>query len=163
MNVRLSIQVDADKQHVQVVEPPRKNTRKKHNLVVETVDHTIIHFEIPAKDVEKLRGFYTSLFGWKIEKSPGPIPYWLIETVPVDEKGTPLRSGVNGGMYKKDNPELKPVNYISIESIDEYIEKVKSFGGTIVQPKQEVPEVGWIAIALDPEGNQFAMLQPMRE
>lgn len=126
------------------------------------VDHTIVHFEIPADDAEKLRRFYTELFGWKIEKSPGPIPYWVIETVPADEQGTPLRLGVNGGMYKKDNPELKSVNYISVESIDEYIEKIKALGGTIVQPKQEVPDVGWIAVALDPEGNQFAILQPMR-
>jgi len=126
------------------------------------MDHTIVHFEIPASDVEKLKKFYSKLFGWKIEKSPGPIPYWIIETVPTDEKGTPLRPGVNGGMYKKDRPELKPVNYISVESIDEYIEKIKALGGKIVQPKQEVPDVGWIAIALDPEGNHFAMLQPMR-
>lgn len=126
------------------------------------VDHTIVHFEIPADDAEKLRRFYTELFGWKIEKSPGPIPYWVIETVPADEQGTPLRLGVNGGMYKKDNPELKSVNYISVESIDEYIEKIKALGGTIVQPKQEVPDVGWIAVALDPEGNQFAILQPLR-
>jgi len=124
------------------------------------MDHTIVHFEIPANDVEKMKKFYSKLFGWKIEKSPGPIPYWMIETVPADEKGTPLRLGVNGGMYKKDSPELKPVNYISVESIDEYIEKIKTLGGKIVQPKQEVPDVGWIAVALDPEGNQFAMLQP---
>ena len=121
-----------------------------------------MHFEIPASDVEKLKKFYSELFGWKIEKSSGPIPYWMIETVPADEKGTPLRTGVNGGMYKKDRPELKPVNYISVESINEYIEKIKALGGKIVQPKQEVPDVGWIAIALDPEGNHFAMLQPVR-
>jgi len=126
------------------------------------MDHTIVHFEIPASDVEKLKKFYSKLFGWKIEKSPGPIPYWIIEAVPTDEKGIPLRPGVNGGMYKKDRPELKPVNYISVESIDEYIEKIKALGGKIVQPKQEVPDVGWIAIALDPEGNHFAMLQPMK-
>lgn len=126
------------------------------------MDHTIVHFEIPADDVEKLKKFYTELFGWKIEKSPGPIEYWMIETVPVDEKGMPLRPGVNGGMYKKESSEFETVNYISVESIDEYIEKIKALGGTIVQPKQEVSNVGWIAIALDPEGNQFAMLQPMQ-
>jgi len=86
----------------------------------------------------------------------------MIETVPVDEKGMPVRPGVNGGMYKKDQPELKPVNYILIEDIDEYIQKIKQLGGTITQPKQEVPGVGWIALAIDPEGNPFAVLQRMR-
>jgi len=126
------------------------------------MDHTIVHFEIPADDVEKLRKFYADLFGWKIEKTPGPMEYWVIETVPVDEKMMPIRPGVNGGMYKKDRPELKPVNYISVESIDENIKKTEALGGTIISPKQEVPNVGWIAVALDPEGNQFAMLQPMQ-
>ena len=29
---------------------------------------TLVHFEIPADDVERSRKFYTDLFGWKIEK-----------------------------------------------------------------------------------------------
>lgn len=126
------------------------------------MDHTVIHFEIPADDVEKLRKFYTTLFGWTIERSSGPVEYWVIETVPVDNKMRTLRPGINGGLYPKEGQEFKPVNYISVESIDDYIKKVEALGGKIIQPKQEVPSVGWIAIALDPEGNHFAMLQPMQ-
>lgn len=125
------------------------------------VDHTIVHFEIPADDVEKLREFYGQLFGWKIEKMPGPVEYWGIQTVPVDEKGGPIRLGVNGGMMKKQNPEHKPVNYILVESVDEYVRKIESLDGKIVVPKMEVPGIGWWALALDPEGNQFAILQSM--
>jgi predicted enzyme related to lactoylglutathione lyase len=124
------------------------------------MDHTIVHFEIPAKNVETLKDFYAKLFGWKIEKYPGQMDYWTIETVPVDQKMTPTHPGVNGGLYKKEKPENKPVNYISVESVDEYLDKVKVLGGRILQNKQEVPGVGWVAIALDPEGNQIAMLQP---
>ncbi|PVX26790.1 MAG: glyoxalase [Candidatus Bathyarchaeum sp.] len=126
------------------------------------VDNTIVHFDIPAKDLEKLKTFYSKLFNWKIYRAPGPIDYWMIETVPVDANGMAVRPGVNGGMYKKDSPELKPVNYILIEDIDEYIQKIKQLGGTITQPKQEVTGVGWIASAVDPEGNAFAVMQSMR-
>jgi predicted enzyme related to lactoylglutathione lyase len=126
------------------------------------VDHTVIHFEIPAKDVETLKKFYSEVFGWKITRAPGPIEYWMIETVPVDEQGMYVRPGVNGGMYKKDQPPLNPVNYILVEDVDEYIQKIKDLGGTITQGKQEVPGVGWIAQALDPEGNPVAILQSMR-
>jgi len=125
------------------------------------VDHTIVHFEIPADDVEKLRKFYSKLFGWKITKTPGPIDYWMIETVPVDKKGMPIRPGVNGGMMKRQQPEHKPVNYIAVESVDEYIKKIKALGGKVLVPKMEVPGIGWWALALDPEGNQFAILQSM--
>ena len=123
------------------------------------MDHTIVHFEIPADNVEKLQKFYIELFGWKIEKMPGPVEYYGIETVPVDEKGVPRRPGMNGGMMQKQNPEHKPVNYIAVESVDEYIKKIQDLGGRIIVPKMEVPGIGWWASALDPEGNQFAILQ----
>jgi len=126
------------------------------------MDHTIIHFEIPATDPEKLKQFYTGVFGWKIEKYPGPMEYWMIHTVPTDDKGMLQRSGVNGGMLKKESPEQKPVNYIAVEDIDESIGKVKKLGGKIVTPKQEVPKIGWIATAEDPEGNHIALIQPTR-
>ncbi|MFA5364440.1 MAG: VOC family protein [Candidatus Bathyarchaeia archaeon] len=126
------------------------------------VDNTIIHFEIPANDLEKLKTFYSKLFNWKIIRLPGPIEYYMIQTVPVDEQGMTLRPGVNGGMTKKEQPTQKPVNYIQVENIDQQIQKIKTLGGKITLPKQEVPGVGWIASALDPEGNPFAVLQSVR-
>jgi predicted enzyme related to lactoylglutathione lyase len=36
------------------------------------MDHPVIHFEIPANDMEKMKKFYTDLFGWKIEGA-GPL------------------------------------------------------------------------------------------
>ncbi len=127
------------------------------------MDHTIVHFEIPAADVGKLKTFYEELFGWKILKAPiGGTEYWLIQTVPTDEKGMPLRPGVNGGLFQKQLQQegVKQVNYITVESIDDYLNKVEKLGGKILVPKQQVPTVGWVAIAVDPEGNQFGLLQP---
>ncbi len=126
------------------------------------MDHTIIHFEIPANDVEKVKAFYEQVFGWKIIQAAGPIEYWLIQTVPVDANGMLLRPGVNGGMYKKQVAESKPINYFAVESINDFLSKIEKLGGKVTQPKQEVPNVGWIAAAEDPEGNAFALIQPMR-
>ena len=91
----------------------------------------------------------------------GPTEYWGIQTVPLDEKGMLLRNGVNGGIVKRLNPEHKPVNYIAVESVDEYVKKIEEFGGIVVFPKMEVPTVGWWALALDTDGNQFAIMQIM--
>ena len=127
------------------------------------MDHTIIHFEIPANNIEELSKFYSSLFDWKFIHTPVEgMDYWVIHTVPTDDKGMPQRPGVNGGMFPR-QPEQKginPVNYITVENIDEYIEKVTKLGGKILMPKQQVPTVGYIALAMDPEGNQFGLLQP---
>ena len=126
------------------------------------MDHTIVHFEIPAIDIDKLKRFYEEIFGWKIMQAPSPLDYWVIQTVPVDINGAPLRQGVNGGMYTKTQTEAKPINYFAVESISDYLAKIVKLGGKVVSPKQEVPNVGWVAAAEDPEGNQFALIQPLK-
>ena len=126
------------------------------------MDHTIIHFEIPADNMEKLKAFYETVFGWTITQVPGPIDYWVIQTVPIDPNGAPIRPGVNGGMYKRMEPENKPINYFSVESITDFLDRIVKLGGKVTQPKQEIPEVGWIAAAEDPEGNAFALLEPIK-
>ncbi len=127
------------------------------------LDHTIVHFEIQAKNVEVLKSFYENVLGWKIIKSPLPyMDYWLIQTVATDEKGMLQRPGVNGGLYPRtpDWSGIKQVNYISVENIDEYIPKVTAAGGTILIAKQQIPTVGSIALVADPEGNAFGLIQP---
>lgn len=127
------------------------------------MDHTVVHFEIPANNIEALTKFYSKLFDWKIIHAPVEgMDYWVIQTVPTDDKGMPQKPGVNGGMYQR-QPEQKginTVNYITVEDIDAYIKKVTKLGGKVLMPKQEVPTVGYIALAMDPEGNQFGLLQP---
>ncbi len=129
------------------------------------MDHTIVHFEIPANNIEVLKAFYEKLFDWKIIHSPVEgMDYWIIQTVPTDEKGMLQKPGVNGGMFPKQpsQKELKQVNYITVENVDTYIEKVTKLGGRLLMPKQQVPGVGFIALVIDPEGNSFGLLHPER-
>ena len=127
------------------------------------MDHTIVHFEIPADNIEKLKSFYEKLFDWKIIHSPAEgMDYWVIHTVPTDEKGMPQRPGVNGGMFPKqaDQKDLRAVNYFTVEDIDKYLAKVVELGGKVLMPKQQVPTVGFIALVADVEGNNLGLLQP---
>jgi predicted enzyme related to lactoylglutathione lyase len=123
------------------------------------MSHTIVHFEIPADDPDKLAAFYRELFGWKIEKMPGEAEYWSIETVAVDEKGRPKEPGVNGGMMRRVVPQQMPINYISVESVDDEIARAQRLGATVVVQKMEIPGVGWFAQLLDPQNNPFAIFQ----
>lgn len=114
--------------------------------------HTIVHFEIPADDPEALANFYRELFGWKIEQTEGFEDYWLIETGPEGE-------AVNGGLMRRQMPEHKPVNYIHVESVDEFSARLEALGGKVIVPKQPVPTMGWFAQAIDPQRNLFALWQ----
>jgi predicted enzyme related to lactoylglutathione lyase len=53
------------------------------------------------------------------------------------------------------------VNYIAVESVDEYVKKIEELDGRVVVPKMEVPGVGWWALALDSDGFQFAIMKIM--
>ncbi len=117
---------------------------------------TIVHFEIPASDMERLSKFYTDSFGWKFKKAPMPgFDYWLIATGPQGR-------AVNGGMYKRVGPEEGPRNYIAVDEIDSAIATFKKAGGKEVVGKQQVPGEGWTFLGADPEGNVIGLFQTTR-
>ena len=120
--------------------------------------HTVVHFEIPADQPERAVKFYRDLFGWKIEKFPsesGP-EYWLVSTVPTGADGMPA-GGVNGGLTRRREPTQPPVNYVSVESVDEYLRKAKRLGAQELRPKTAVKGMGWLAWLKDTEGNVLAL------
>ena len=123
---------------------------------------TIVHFEIPADDIERSKKFYSDLFGWKIEKWPGTdsgssssssdMEYWTITT--TDDKGN---KALGGGMMKRQGPQQPIINYIDVKSVDEYSSKVQRLGGKVHVPKMAVPGMGYLAVCLDTENNAFGI------
>ena len=112
----------------------------------------VIHFEIPASDPERASAFYKKVFGWTIEKWPGPMEYWMVTT---GAEGTP---GINGGLMK--NIDVKTTtNTIGVNSVDAAIAAVQSAGGKLVMPKTPIPTVGYFAYCQDSEGNLFGVMQ----
>ena len=127
------------------------------------MDHTVVHFEIPANNPEKLSEFYKNLFGWKIEKmSMGDMDYWMIETragTAQNMEKAQTTAGTNGGMMKKMDAGQRPVNYVMVESVDDFSKKIQSLGGKIVVPKTPIPNMGAFAVGLDPEGNPVGIFE----
>lgn len=124
------------------------------------MDHTIVHFEIPADQPERAAKFYREMFGWNINRWESPdMEYWLVETVATDADGRPVRQGVNGGLMARMYPGQPPVNYIAVEDVDEAVVKAEGLGAKVTMGKQEVPGMGWFAQLTDTEGNLFAVWQ----
>ena len=117
------------------------------------VTKTVVHFEIPASDVERLSKFYADVFGWKFKKMPmGEMEYWTIATGPQNKS-------VGGGMYKKQMDMEMPRNYIAVDKIDKAIETFIAAGGKQMVEKMEVPGFGWSYIGVDPEGNAVGLFE----
>lgn len=107
---------------------------------------SIVHFEIPAEDLQRAKSFYSKLFGWKIESMQG-MDYMMIDTY-----GAP-----GGGMMKRMHPDQQITDYIGVPSVDEYSAKVESLGGKIMVPKKAVPGMGYFVICMDTENNAFGI------
>ncbi len=124
----------------------------------------MVHFEIPANNPDKLSAFYKSLFGWNFEKlSMGDAgDYWMIETragTAQNMEKAQNTAGRNGGMMKKMDAYQRPLNYVSVESVDDFSKKIQNLGGKIIIPKTPIPNMGAFAVGLDPEGNPVGLFE----
>lgn len=112
----------------------------------------IAHFDLPVDDINRAKEFYTELFDWKIEKVPGPMDYYFIETESLDGE-----KGVDGGMGLRGSPEQRITNFIEVVSVEDYCTRVEKLGGTVLQPKMPVPGWGYLAVCMDTEENTFGL------
>jgi uncharacterized protein len=109
-------------------------------------------FEIFGEDPEKLAAFYKEVFEWQIEKMEG-LGYWRIHTT---EAGNALHGGLT---YKYLQNLSGWLIYITVDSLDDTIEKIIQNGGAVVRPKTAVPKAGWVTIVTDPANNTFGVWQ----
>lgn len=109
----------------------------------------IVHFEIPADDLERAQKFYADLFGWKIKSWEGSEEYLMIDT--GEEKA------IEGGVLRRRAPEHTVTNYVGVDSVDVYLKKVAALKGEVVAPKMPVPKMGYYAICKDTENNIFGI------
>ena len=123
----------------------------------------VVHFEIPADDLDRARTFYGKVFGWRIDTMPMPGggEYTGLTTTAVDEKTmTPTEPGaINGGMMQRDAATPAPVITIDVEDIDAALAKIEELGGMAVLGRQAVGEMGWAAYFKDVEGNLMGLWQ----
>ncbi|HVU97098.1 MAG TPA: VOC family protein [Puia sp.] len=116
---------------------------------------TIIHFDIPADDPERAKGFYEALFGWKIGPIAGFPGYYEIGTSDLNGE-----KGIGGGITKGEQPRQTGItNFVGVASINESMEKVSKLGGKIIRGREAVPGYGSMALCADTENNVFGLFQ----
>jgi uncharacterized protein len=123
----------------------------------------VVHFEIPADDLDRARVFYQDAFGWTINAIP-ELGYTIVETTPIDnETNMPTEPGaINGGMMQREAPITGPVITIGVDDVDAALRRVEELGGKTVSPKQSVAEMGFAAYFSDPEGNVVGLWESVQ-
>jgi predicted enzyme related to lactoylglutathione lyase len=112
----------------------------------------VVHVEIPAANVEVAGKFYQELLGWKISHD-AQLNYAMWEAGDGSGGGFPQVS--------QEAPAGHVLVYIHSDDIEADLKKVEELGGTVVQPKMEIPNVGWFGMFQDPTGNVLGLYTSM--
>jgi uncharacterized protein len=120
----------------------------------------VVHFEIPVDDRGRAKEFYGSIFDWEVTDSDmgGGAVYTTAQTVAIDEKMRPKEPGaINGGLMNRSSDTPGPVITIQVDSIDEALKKIEAGGGSTIQPRTEIPNMGAFGYFKDSEGNAMGL------
>jgi predicted enzyme related to lactoylglutathione lyase len=112
--------------------------------------HPVAHWQMISKDPEAVAGFYAGLFGWTVSAQNG-LGYRTIDTGPD--------GGVTGGIWPAppEAPETVQL-YVEVADIDAMLAKLQALGGTVLVPKQLLPDGDAMAVAGDPLGRPFGLM-----
>jgi predicted enzyme related to lactoylglutathione lyase len=117
----------------------------------------ISYLDFSADDPDRAVNFYSNVFGWQINKWDGPKEYWEIKT------GESNEPGIDGGLSKREKIGEWTTPFINIPSIDQYIGKIESNGGKIIEPKTAIPSIGYTLLFKDTESNTIGLFEENKE
>jgi predicted enzyme related to lactoylglutathione lyase len=119
----------------------------------------VVHFEVPADDVNRAKEFYHQAFGWQLRTMP-ELDYTTITTTQSDQSGRPTEAGaINGGMMQRMPGFGGAVVTIEVDDVDAALTKVEGLGGKTLVSKQSVGDMGFAGYFADTEGNVIGLWQ----
>lgn len=124
----------------------------------------VVHFEMPGADMERMKKFYESAFGWKLNQLGADMGgYVVAQTDETDADGMLKKTNrINGGFYNKSGNTLMsgPSLVVAVDDMEEARKRVEAAGGKLLTEAVEIPGIGHYASFEDTEGNRLSILKP---
>ena len=116
----------------------------------------VVHFEIPVTDMDRAVRFYEAVFAVKLERRA--VDGYDMAFFPRAD-GRPGASGAlaKGDVYKPTRDGA--ILYFDVLDIDAVIIRAETAGGSLLYPKKDIGEAGFVAEIADSEGNRIALSQ----
>ena len=117
---------------------------------------TVGWFEIPAIDMERAIAFYETVFNTKLScNHMGPLDMaWFPWEDPSPGAGGTL---VRYEEFYKPSADGTLI-YFSSEDVDIEVKRIETAGGKVLVPKTQItPDIGYMAVFMDTEGNRVAL------
>ena len=112
----------------------------------------VVHFEVVGKDVDKLRSYYSDLFGWEFS-ADNPMNYGIVER---DANGLGIGGGIGPG------PDGYPGHvtfYVAVADVEAALAQAESLGGTRVMGPEKPMDMVEIGLFTDPEGHLIGLVK----
>lgn len=118
----------------------------------------VVWFEIYVQDMPRAKRFYEAVLDVKLEKMPAPTAEMNMEmwAFPSDKATAKTSYGACGMLVKMEGVPSSgggTVVYFGCKDCAVEASRVAAHGGTVVKEKMSIGEHGFIALALDSEGN----------
>lgn len=120
----------------------------------------VVHFELPADDIDRAIRFYDDVFGWVTDTVPvdGDIYTGVITTAAGAQNGP---GGIDGAIVDRDEIHEASVITIEVPDIEAHADRIEAAGGTMVSTRASVPELGYAAYFEDTEGTVLGLWEPL--
>jgi uncharacterized protein len=116
----------------------------------------VVHFEVIGKDGEKLRSYYSELFGWEFD-SDNPMNYGIVQR---DGNVSADGVGIGGGVASAPEGYDGHVTfYIGVPDVEAALAKAESLGGSRMMGPDKVMEEVEIGLFNDPEGHLIGVVK----
>jgi len=120
---------------------------------------TFIWYELVTPDPDGARAFYDAVVGWTIEPRPsGELDYRMIGRADGGNAGGVLRLTDEMAAHG-----ARPMwlGYLYADHVDAAVGSTEAAGGRALMPAFDVPDIGRIALVMDPQGAPFYVMKPI--
>lgn len=114
-------------------------------------------FEIPVKNYNRAKQFYTTIMDTTITDHPMPEQHIKYGIFQYDEDNNSVGGAIVEGEGQNPTTDGSTVYLNGGENLSIALDKVEANGGKIVMPKTDIGTFGFIAQFLDTEGNRVAL------
>jgi uncharacterized protein len=129
--------------------------KKHHGFTVTNELNAFCWADLMTPDPKKAAGFYSGLFGWKLEVGQHGGDYLHIKNGEHYIGGVPPAGSAGPGV-----PPHWAL-YFQVTNCDASTEKAKSLGARIYMSPTTMEGVGRWSVVADPQGASFSLFQPM--
>jgi predicted enzyme related to lactoylglutathione lyase len=116
----------------------------------------VVHFEVIGADADKLRSYYSDLFGWEFN-ADNPMGYGIVQR---DGNTNADGVGIGGGVGTGPEGYAGHVTfYVEVPDVEAALAKAESLGGTRVMGPDKVMDQLEIGLFTDPEGHVIGVVK----